>query len=107
VVGSGAKILGPFKVGDNSKIGSNSVVIKEVPANSTVVGIPGRIVMSMEERKVGVDLDHAELPDPVAKAFTCMFDQIRNLEKRVESLASNAADEKAPAKKKAAAGGTK
>ena len=107
IIGSGAKILGPFKIGDNSKIGSNSVVIKEVPANSTVVGIPGRIVMSTEERKVGVDLEHDQLPDPVAKAFTCMADQIRSLEKRVEALAANAADEKQVPAKKRAAGGSK
>ena len=107
IIGSGAKILGPFKIGDNSKIGSNSVVIKEVPANSTVVGIPGRIVMSTEERRVGVDLEHDQLPDPVAKAFTCMADQIRSLEKRVEALAANAADEKQVPAKKRAAGGSK
>ena len=107
IIGSGAKILGPFKIGDNSKIGSNSVVIKEVPANSTVVGIPGRIVMATEERRVGVDLEHDQLPDPVAKAFTCMADQIRSLEKRVEALAANAADEKQVPAKKRAAGGSK
>ena len=107
IIGSGAKILGPFKIGDNSKIGSNSVVIKEVPANSTVVGIPGRIVMATEERRVGVDLEHDQLPDPVAKAFTCMADQIRSLEKRVEALAANAADEKQVPAKKRAVGGSK
>ncbi|MCK5913980.1 MAG: serine O-acetyltransferase [Desulfuromusa sp.] len=85
IIGSGAKILGPFKVGDDSKIGSNSVVVKEVPATATVVGIPGRVVLSGEKR-VGVDLEHNNLPDPVAKAVTCLFDQIRRLEDRVEEL---------------------
>ncbi|MBW6509561.1 MAG: serine O-acetyltransferase [Desulfuromonadales bacterium] len=85
VVGSGAKILGPFKVGDDSKIGSNSVVVKEVPATATVVGIPGRVVLSGEKR-VGVDLQHGELPDPVAKAVSCVFDQIQRLEEQVVSL---------------------
>ena len=85
IVGSGAKILGPFKVGDDSKVGSNSVVVKEVPANATVVGIPGRVVLSSEKR-IGVDLQHDKLPDPVAKAVSCVFDQIRRLEDQVENL---------------------
>ncbi len=85
IVGSGAKILGPFTLGDNSKVGSNSVVVKEVPANATVVGIPGRVVISGEKR-VGVDLQHDKLPDPVAKAVSCVFDQIQRLEDQVEEL---------------------
>ncbi len=85
VVGSGAKILGPFTVGDNSKIGSNSVVVKEVPEQATVVGIPGRIVLSAEKRQ-GVDLQHGKLPDPVAQAVSCIFDQLHRLEDRVEEL---------------------
>ncbi len=104
VVGSGAKILGPFTVGDNSKIGSNSVVVKEVPPNSTVVGVPGRIVFSdgkkPEESKA--DLEHGTLPDPEAKAIACLFDQIRALEKKVNDLAAgqeNPVGEKATAEK--------
>jgi serine O-acetyltransferase len=85
IIGSGAKILGPFTVGDDSKIGSNSVVVKEVPAMATVVGIPGRVVMSAEKRQ-GVDLQHDKLPDPVAKAVSCIFDQMHRLEDRVEEL---------------------
>ena len=85
VVGSGAKILGPFQVGDGSKIGSNSVVVKEVPDNATVVGVPGRVVVS-GEKKTGFDLEHNKLPDPVANAVTCLMDQIRGLEERVRAL---------------------
>jgi serine O-acetyltransferase len=85
IIGSGAKILGPFTLGDNCKVGSNSVVVKEVPENATVVGIPGRVVLSGEKR-VGVALDHDKLPDPVAKAVSCVFDQIGRLEDRVEEL---------------------
>ena len=85
VVGSGAKILGPFKVGDNSKVGSNSVVVKEVPPSATVVGIPGRVVIS-GERPTGFDLEHDKLPDPVANAVKCMMDQIRSLEDQVLAL---------------------
>ena len=87
VVGSGAKILGPFTVGDNSKVGSNSVVVKEVPANSTVVGVPGRMVFSEGQKpEPKADLEHGRLPDPEAKAIACLFDQIRALEKRVQEL---------------------
>jgi len=85
VVGSGAKILGPFTVGDNSKVGSNSVVVKEVPANATVVGIPGRVVIS-GDKPTGMDLEHNKLPDPVAKAVNCMMDQISRLEDQVKML---------------------
>jgi len=87
VIGSGAKILGPFTVGNNSKVGSNSVVVKEVPPNSTVVGVPGRVVFSEgQKQEARADLEHGRLPDPEAKAISCLFDQIRALEKRVQEL---------------------
>ena len=85
VVGSGAKILGPFTVGDNSKVGSNSVVVKEVPKDATVVGIPGRVVISGGKRG-RVELDHDNLPDPVAKAVVCVMDQVRRLEDQIEQM---------------------
>lgn len=85
IVGSGAKILGPFKVGRNSKVGSNSVVVKEVPPSATVVGIPGRVVIS-GEKPTGIDLEHNKLPDPVANAVSCMMDQISRLEDQVQAL---------------------
>ncbi len=92
VVGSGAKILGPFTVGDNSKIGSNSVVVKEVPPNSTVVGVPGRVVLSEgQATETKTDLEHGRLPDPEAKAISCLFDQIRVLERRVRELSEEQA----------------
>jgi len=89
VIGSGSKVLGPFTVGKGAKIGSNSVVVKEVPQNATVVGIPGRVVMQQEkkaEEEARPDLEHGKLPDPEAKAISCLFDQIRALEKKVEQL---------------------
>ena len=88
VVGSGAKILGPFTVGRGSKVGSNSVVVKEVPPNSTVVGIPGRVVMATEKPADRMDLEHGKLPDPEAKAIACLFDQIRELERKYDTLAA-------------------
>lgn len=98
VIGSGAKILGPFKVGDDAKIGSNSVVVKEVPEHSTVVGIPGRVVMQAGTRVEDErpDLEHGQLPDPEAKAIACLFDQIRGLEKKVQELTARL-DEQKPA----------
>jgi serine O-acetyltransferase len=87
VIGSGAKILGPFTVGAGSRVGSNSVVIKEVPPHSTVVGIPGRVVMSPDQSNKG-DFEHGTLPDPEAKAISCLFDQLRELERKYEELAA-------------------
>jgi len=88
VIGSGAKILGPFTVGKGAKVGSNSVVVKEVPPNATVVGIPGRVVMGAEETKAPSrpDLEHGKLPDPEAKAMACLYDQLRALEEQVKAL---------------------
>ena len=87
VVGAGAKVLGPFEVGENSRIGSNSVVVKEVPPNSTVVGIPGRVVIKEGKKVDEVDLNHQVMPDPVAQAFNCMMDQLQLMNKRVNYLA--------------------
>jgi serine O-acetyltransferase len=89
VVGSGAKILGPFTVGRGSKIGSNSVVVKEVPPNSTVVGVPARMVMTAEKPSEKTDLQHGRLPDPEAKAISCLFDQLRELERKYQELAAD------------------
>lgn len=87
VIGSGAKVLGPFTVGRGSKIGSNSVVVKEVPPNATVVGIPGRTVVAAEEKPAErMDLEHGRLPDPEARAIACLFDQIRDLERKYAEL---------------------
>jgi serine O-acetyltransferase len=83
VIGAGAKVLGPITIGENSKVGANSVVIKSVPAHRTVVGIPGKIVQSAaagELNPYGVDLNHHLIPDPVAGAIQCLLDRIRFLE---------------------------
>jgi len=85
VISSGAKILGPFKVGNNSKIGAGSVVLKEVPPNCTVVGVPGRIVIK-DNRKLTsinneIDLDQVKLPDPIAQELECLQKRVMELEK--------------------------
>ena len=79
MIGSGAKVLGPFKVGDNSKIAANAVVLKEVPPNSTAVGIPAHVV-----RRDGVrpnDLDQIHIPDPVSQELCKLSIRIEHLEK--------------------------
>lgn len=86
MVGAGAKILGPIEIGDKVRVGSNSVVVKDVPAESTVVGIPGKIVQVREAGQVnefGIDLDHHLIPDPVGKAMACMMERITELEDMV------------------------
>lgn len=82
VIGSGAKVLGSFTVGSNSSIGSNAVVLKEVPENCTVVGNPGRIVKRNGE-KVRDRLDHAQLPDPIIEMLREMQQEIDTLKKQV------------------------
>ena len=89
LISSGAKVLGPFKVGDDVKIGAGSVVLKEVPPGCTVVGIPGTIV-----RKNGKphtqDLDQVDLPDPVAVEIECLRRRIVTLENRLREAESRA-----------------
>jgi len=91
VVASGAKVLGSFKVGENSKIGAGSVVLKEVPPNSTVVGIPGQVVWHNGKKMNGIscgeiDLEHDDLPDPVAEMMNCMQRNMGILEQRISQL---------------------
>lgn len=84
LVASGAKILGSFKIGDNSKIGAGSVVLREVPPNATVVGIPGRVVIQ-DGRRVD-DMEQTNLPDPVAEQVNKLQEQIDRLKREVEEL---------------------
>ncbi len=84
VVGSGAKLLGPIRVGHCSKIGANSVVIHDVPPNSTVVGNPGHPVRVSGKKPEGPDADWAHLPDPVADAIRALSARIRDLEQELE-----------------------
>lgn len=84
VAGAGAKILGPITVGERVRVGANSVVVKDVPADRTVVGIPGRVVRSEGRRGPdGLDLDHHLIPDPVGKALACLLDRVKVLESRI------------------------
>ena len=92
VVSTGAKVLGSFTVGDNVKIGANAVVLRNVPPNCTVVGVPGRVVVR-EGRKIAdsappdaIDLQHHLLPDPVGEMMICLQHKIARLENRIEEL---------------------
>ncbi|MBP7056158.1 MAG: serine acetyltransferase, partial [Candidatus Omnitrophica bacterium] len=78
VVGTGAKVLGNITIGDNSYVGANAVVIKDVPPNSTVVGVPGRIT-KQDGKKIDTALDHVHVLDPLVQT-------IEELEKRIEVL---------------------
>lgn len=104
VVGAGAKILGPIEIGENARVGSNSVIIKPVPDGATVVGIPGRVVgtqdaQNIERRKIankmGFDAYGATTnsPDPVAYAINHMLDHIQLMDRQMQKMqqAMNAA----------------
>jgi serine O-acetyltransferase len=82
-VGSGAKLLGPIEVGHGAKVGANTVVIQDVPANSTVVGNPGHPVRVDGNRVEGPDTDWIHLPDPVADAIKELSQRIAGLERRL------------------------
>lgn len=96
VVSSGAKVLGSFKVGDNSKIGSGSVVLKEVPPNSVVVGVPGRVVTrdgvritaapDNSDAESMIDLNHDKLPDPVADYEDLLSKHMEEINSRLKEL---------------------
>ena len=89
VVGAGAKVLGPITLGERVRVGANSVVVKDVPADRTVVGVPGRIVdtrAGSARPANGISLDHNLLPDPVAKSIACLIERIELLEKELAEV---------------------
>jgi len=99
VVGAGAKVLGPINLGDGVRVGSNAVVVKDVPDGATVVGIPGRVVAKaapseQDERrkafaaKIGFDAygTTQDMPDPVAHAINCMLDHIHAMDQQMENM---------------------
>ncbi len=88
VIGAGAKILGGIRIGDNVKVGAGSVVVHPVPDNSTVVGIPGRVVRTRGENGV---LEHGSLPDPEGQAIEDLTARIADLEETVRQLCGDRA----------------
>lgn len=91
-VGSGARLLGPIEVGRGAKIGANSVVITDVPADATVVGNPGHVVRVDGRKPVGPDADWIHLPDPVAEAIKRLSERIESLDARVAELGGDQAE---------------
>lgn len=85
LIATGAKVLGSITIGENSKIGAGSVVLHEVPPNSTVVGIPGRVKVQ-DGKKVDKDFNHRDLPDPIADRFKEMEKELLTLKAELEML---------------------
>lgn len=83
MLSTGSKVLGPFKVGDNCKIGAGSVVLSEVPPNCTVVGVPGKVVKRGNQRVSAQDLNQVDLPDPVLQELECLRRRIVMLENKM------------------------
>ena len=86
VIGAGAKVLGPIKIGCNTKIGSGSVVLQNVPEYSTVIGVPGRVVFSGISSEMEDEDGPESFPDPVARAIECMLDRLPEMEKEIRRL---------------------
>ncbi len=85
LIATGAKVLGSITIGENSKVGAGSVVLQDVPPNSTVVGIPGKVVIQ-DGIKIRKDLDHCNLPDPVADRFKELGLEIESLQREIKHL---------------------
>lgn len=87
MISAGAKILGSITIGDNVKVGAGAVVLREVPPNTTVVGVPGRVVVQDGVKVAsGVDLAHNQIPDPVAGMLECLQRKVAELEQRIEEM---------------------
>ena len=85
-VGSGAKIIGAITIGENSRVGAGSVVVRDVPPNAVVVGVPGRVTFKDGQRVGGIDMNMTDLPDPVSRAIEQLMEKIRGLEADLDSL---------------------
>jgi serine O-acetyltransferase len=92
IIATGAKVLGSISIGDNVKVGAGAVVIKPVPPNSTVVGVPGRVVVQ-DGVRVGPDLEHGRIPDPMANLFEEMQKRLEVLEKRTSTVPPSSSSE--------------
>lgn len=87
LISTGAKVLGPFKVGDNSRIGANAVVLNEIEPNTTVVGVPGRAVKRGNQKIVpSIELDQIHIPDPVAQELCRIKQRLESLEKELMEM---------------------
>lgn len=92
LIATGAKVLGSITIGERSKVGAGSVVLKDVPADSTVVGIPGKVVIT-NGVKVDNKLNHQDLPDPITDKCNLLEEKIKRLEKRLQDLEQSTTQE--------------
>jgi serine O-acetyltransferase len=92
VVGAGAKVLGNITIQKNCRIGAGSVVMRDVPENCTVVGIPGRVVKNISSQSMNEEnlLNHSELPDPIARVFSILAEKIETMQKEIVSISNKA-----------------
>ena len=86
LIGCGAKVLGPFKVGDNAKIAANAVVLYEVPDNATAVGVPARVVRINNQKVSSMDLDQIHIPDPTSQELCKINKHIHDIEEKLKFL---------------------
>ena len=86
MISAGAKVLGPFKIGDNSRVAAGAVVLEEVPPNSTVVGIPAKVVRQNGEKVTRAPLDQIHIPDPVQQEIERLENQIKSLTEDIKAL---------------------
>ena len=85
VIGAGAKVLGGIRIGNNVKVGANSVVLKSVPANCTVIGVPGRIIRTEGSRIPEATMDHINIPDPIIERFEALDRELIELRKKLDN----------------------
>ncbi|WP_343797259.1 serine O-acetyltransferase [Bacillus carboniphilus] len=93
LIATGAKVLGNITIGENAKIGAGSVVLKEVPPNSTVVGIPGKVVIQ-DGVRINKDLNHCDLPDPIADRMKTLENEIQQLRQELASIKKSEGSER-------------
>ena len=90
VIGAGAKVLGNIRIGDNSRIGANAVVVKAAPANSVIVGVPGQVVVRSRPRSEAPDLEHGRLPDTLGDSVGALMRRLEAIENRLHFHVSDA-----------------
>ncbi len=93
LIGCGAKVLGPFTVGNNSKIAANAVVLTEVPDNSTAVGVPARVIQRKSQIVSSMDLDQIHIPDPTSQEICRLNKLVHDLEEKLEKAEGNRKDD--------------
>jgi serine O-acetyltransferase len=96
VIGAGAKVLGAITIGAGSRIGANAVVVKDVPPNSVVVGVPGQVVVRSKPKPAQVDLDHINLPDTIGTTLSAVMQRLEKLEASFAELEEEVDEEREP-----------